>query len=342
VNKKLELKVWSVGEILALDIPEPEWLIETFISKPSLAALVGPPENFKSWLYLHLAISVARKSLALGRFQCKQGHVLIIDEENNIGRIKFRLQALGSVESDPIDFMVLAGFKADNQDWMRRVMEICRAKGTKLVIADSLVRIHSQNENESGGMAKVFDCFKEFIREGISVLYTHHPSKQVDFRARDPLQSMRGSGDIPAQLDTAFEVKHLPDEDILVIKQTKARDAEKLKPFEVRIVRNDHRVPIDFQFIGTHDDAKKKAGDVAEALPAVIGNKIMSFKEIEAVLIKDYGTQAIRDGVKIAENNEDEHHTIERVPKGDLPDGYDTKGGKRYYRVRKPDIANDI
>lgn len=343
---KNKAKLWTAGEILAHDFGEQAWVVEYMIPKEGVMALSGNPGDFKTWAIIHIALNVARGGMVFKQFNAFRGNVLIVDEENHIRILKFRLGVLGAQSTDNIYFLSQAGVKVDNENSLENVLKIIKEKDIKLVIFDSLIRIHQQEENASGGMAKVDNSFKKITKEGASILFTHHHRKQQGFGSNNPGQSMRGSSDILAAVDCHITLeKKRDEEDRLILKQTKLRPDEVLKPFEVKILKesfvNGKACPSGFEYVGEHDEMKKKVEEVAEAVALVVRDEMKSREEIIELLSEDYGKTIVDFAIKLAKETE----RIERVPTEELP-----KENRRKAHYRLPvtppntptEVENDI
>ncbi len=319
-------RLWTIGEILAHDFGEEDWLVEFLIPKQGKTALSGNPGDFKTWTTIHIAICVSRGTPVFGKFKAIQGGVLVIDEEDHLRLLKKRLELLGAKETDNIHYLSQNGIKVDNEKIRDQILEIVKEKNIKLLILDSLVRVHDQEENDAKGMAKVFSNLQVMIGAGASILFTHHHRKQVGFGSNNLGQSMRGSSDILAAVDCHITVeKKRDEEDRLIIKQTKLRQAEILKPFELKITKGELG-PSGFEYSGDYDEKKLKAEEVSEALVAILGGGMKNRIELNEILKDEFGKTAREDGIKLAE----EIGTIERVPRDELPK---KECRKAYYRL---------
>ncbi len=325
-------RLWSIGDILTTDFGIEEWTVESLIPKQGMTALSGNPGDFKTWVTIHIALCLSRKGLVFGKFPAAQGAVLIIDEEDHIRGLKKRLSFLGAKDTDSIYYFSQSGIKVDMEDARNMILDIVKEKNITLVILDSLIRIHSQEENAAGGMAKVFSCFQDIIKAGASILFTHHHRKQQGFAPSNPGQNMRGSSDILAAVDSHITIEQKRDEvDLLIIKQTKLRQDEELKPFEVKVLKEalddkGKACPSGFEYAGGHDEKKKKAEEVAEGVVLLLREGMKSRQEIQESLGDEFGKEAIDSGTKLAE----ESNSIERVPKEELPK---ENRKKAYYRL---------
>lgn len=201
----------------------------------------------------------------------------------------------------------------NNEKTRDEILGIVKEKNIKLLILDSLVRVHEQDENDAKGMTKVFSSLQKIIGAGASILFTHHHRKQMGYGPSNPGQSMRGSSDILAAVDCHIIVEKKKDEvDRLIIKQTKLRQAEALLPFEVKVIKSELG-PSDFEYAGGYDEKKRKAEEAGEATILVLEGGMKSRLEIINTLIEDFGKTAIEDGIKLKEGVK-----IERVPKEEL------------------------
>lgn len=325
--------LWTMGEILSHDFGEEEWLVESLISKQGMTAISGNPGDYKTWVTIHVALCMSRDVPVFNRFKAAQGGVLVIDEEDHLRLLKKRLELLGARETDNIHYLSQNGIKVDDEVERDHIVEIVKEKNIKLLILDSLVRVHGQDENDAKGMAKVFSNLQKILHAGASILFTHHHRKQ-GFGKNNPGQNMRGSSDILAAVDCHITVEKKQDEERLIIKQTKLRQAELLPSFEVSILKGEFG-PSGFEYAGDHDDKKEKAEEAAAAVVILLTTEGMQCREdiINALRGECGGKTAIEDGIKIAKEKGD----IVKVPKEELDKD---QRKKAYYRIPPKNYSN--
>ena len=338
-KKELEIsstnrpKIWTTGEILTQDFGEEEWLVESLITKQGMTALSGNPGDFKTWITIHMALCISRNIDVFGKFKTARGNVLIIDEEDHLRLLKKRLNCLGVKDTDNIYYLSQSGIKVDIGAVRDMILEIVKEKNIKLVILDSLIRVHEQDENDAKGMAKVFSSLQKILTAGASILFTHHHRKQNSFGQNNSKQSMRGSSDILAAVDCHIVIeKKRDEEDRLIIRQQKSRQAEELQPFEIKVLKDyiDEKgkaCPSGFEYAGGYDEKKKKTEEASEAVIFVLLDGMKSRTELQEALNEEFGKTAIDDGIKLAK----EAGKIEQVPKRELDKG----DRKAYYRIPK-------
>lgn len=228
---------------------EIEWVIDPFIPPRGSALLAGRSGSGKTWLGLDVALSVATGDPWLGRFPVKQGKVLIVDEENAELLLRVRLQKLlrgRQIDADdiPIYFLVsecvnLSPTTTKNgivqSQSYRKLAATIAEKQPRLVIFDSLTRIHRANENAANEIAQVFSGIKMLTSKlGISTLMIHHFRKSGSSVSG---HRIRGSADIRAFFDTTMLID--PTEGGCKVEHDKPRWSEQLDPFRVNFKNHD-------------------------------------------------------------------------------------------------------
>jgi hypothetical protein len=81
-------RLWSLAEILTVELPEPTWVVPSFLPA-GLASLCGRPKLGKSFLALQLAVAVGSGGVFLNQ-RVERGVVLYLALEDYIRRIKDR------------------------------------------------------------------------------------------------------------------------------------------------------------------------------------------------------------------------------------------------------------
>ena len=236
-------KTWTLKELLETDYPDTPWLIDGLVPE-GLTILSAQPGSFKTWLLLDIVISVASGEQFIDKYDTRQSNVLMIDEENSPKLLQTRLEMLGIEKELPVYFEIENLFKAEERN-IDRLLKLCREKDIKLVTFDSLVRIHSSNENDAVQMSEVFSKIRKFTRNGISVMITHHNRKSSKNEGGG--QAMRGSTDILAAVDCHLSLDADKDSKVLTLTQTKIRYAEELPPIEIGISSDKQSMVLTYQ-----------------------------------------------------------------------------------------------
>jgi archaellum biogenesis ATPase FlaH len=281
---KKQFRPISFSELMKRNLGEVKWMVEQLIPAESIIALSGHPASFKTWLILHLAIQLTKGEKFFNQFATSVANVLIIDEESGTRLIKQRLEMLTNDLYLPIYFHSLENFKLSEES-IAKIIAFCKEQDIKVVIFDSLVRIHTANENEAGAMASVVDFLKRLTKEGLTVIFTHHHRKQS---TKDAAFDMRGSSDILASVDCHLAVKK--KNHILTVQQTKLRYAEESKPFKVSV--NQEGCFLKFAFLEFISKEKDKVDDVKDlALKIIAESDKPIFQKKILEKMREIGTQ---------------------------------------------------
>ena len=190
-----------------------------------------------------------------------------VDEEKRTAIAPKRLKLLQVDPSTPIYLQTLSGFHL-SEAGISNVIEFAKEKGARLVILDSLVRLHSAKENDAMEMASVFRLLKEFNREGMTVAFIHHNRKQGMMQS-NPSQDMRGSSDILASLDCHLAIER--KEGHLIIRQTKLRQGEEMRPFKLNIINDEQELRLEYG--GEPDETKTKKMEAEAAVRIILSRQ---------------------------------------------------------------------
>lgn len=170
----------------------------------TIGSLVSPGGTGKSFLALQLALRVGTGHDLLGLdVGLKVGRVAMFCLEDPKDALCHRIHALGKSLShevrtqmqEQVQIFPLLGSKTDIFDesffaWMANV-----AAGTRLIIIDTLRRIHSEDENDSGRMSDLLARMEMIAtKTGCAILFLHHTTKNAALGGQaDMQQASRGS-----------------------------------------------------------------------------------------------------------------------------------------------------
>lgn len=203
----------------ALDLtkdPTPfEWMVDNWICRGDVTLLVGEPNVGKSFISMALAIAVAEgKDEFLGEKLYSHGKVLYIDEENPEDVVFHRLSSLGltSTGMSNIHYYHRQHIRLDRG--IDNLLDDALVIQPKLIVVDSLTRVHTQDENNAGAMNVLFnDGIIPLAREtGAAVLVLHHTNKS---ESTSSYTRTRGSSDIGAAIDTGIDVRRIIEPTLL-------------------------------------------------------------------------------------------------------------------------------
>lgn len=239
VQEKGPLETITLEDIVA--VPPTQWLIDGALPKDGIALLSGLPGVGKTWLSLSLALNVCAGGSWMGR-KAQEGRVLYLDEENATSLLSERLRKLsytyGSPGADKLRFLVSKGMSFSNPEKLKELRALIDEFRPSLIIVDSLVRVHSGEENSSGDMSRVFLEMRKLINDfSLCFLLLHHESKMAygrDNEDRDPTAGdMRGSNEITASADAAYSL--VRRKGALSLFNTKLRCGELIPPTSIEM-----------------------------------------------------------------------------------------------------------
>ncbi len=87
------IPIVSLRELMSRELPERQFLIEPHLAAGETTLLSALERSYKSFMAMTWAVCVASGVPAFGKFKTKQGRVLILDLENDQGRLRERIVA---------------------------------------------------------------------------------------------------------------------------------------------------------------------------------------------------------------------------------------------------------
>lgn len=185
-----------------------DWLVDGILARGDVALVVGEPGVGKSWLSMDLATKVADGGGKwLGHSVLRAGgRVLYVDEENPRDVVRNRLMLLGldAKYAPNIRYLHQQGIRLDRRP--DQLLDEAIAFQPDLIVLDSLTRLHTQEENNAGAMASLFnDGINPLARAtNAAVLLLHHTNKSD---SSSSFLRTRGSSDISASVDTGLDIR---------------------------------------------------------------------------------------------------------------------------------------
>jgi hypothetical protein len=202
---------------LTKEPPPTKWLAQGMIAQGDVHLLFGEPTVGKSWLTLDLAVAVAEgRNEWLGYpLRGTPARVLYVDEENPLDVVLQRLSMLGlDAGVENLRFLHHPGVRLDKDP--TELLEEVLAYEPKLIVLDSLTRLHTEDENSAGSISKLFnDGIIPLAHEtGAAVVLIHHANKSD---SNNSYRRSRGSGDIIGAPDTSFDIRMVNETDVNVV-----------------------------------------------------------------------------------------------------------------------------
>jgi RecA-family ATPase len=199
--------------------PELDFIWHGFLAG-TVGALIAPGGTGKSFWALEAAMAVASGGVPggdlLGIKPKYTGRVVYFAAEDPEVLLIHRVHALGQhippaardaiAEKLVIEPIMGDGLDIMKEDHVKTILDYCR--DTRLIIFDTLSRIHALEENSNGDMSKLVTTLESIAKKTeASVLYLHHTSKSAALNGDgDKQQAARGAS---ALVDNARWVGYL-------------------------------------------------------------------------------------------------------------------------------------
>jgi hypothetical protein len=182
-------KTWDAVDLFRAEIPLPEGLLAgRALVRQTVNLLLGEGGSGKSWIALALA-RCAVLSQKLGHLDVTPGRVLFLSEEMTDGDIRDRVRDLfteAELASIPGRFRIRcrSGIAADTKPGLEALRRLIEEEGCPdYVFIDSLVDIHSKDENSNSEMGPVFRGLRDLVATptNSAVTVIHHAGKPGEF-----------------------------------------------------------------------------------------------------------------------------------------------------------------
>jgi hypothetical protein len=235
-------KIETADRLLAEPEPALEWAIENFWVANSRGFIAGNPGVGKTWIALDMLIASVTGCLCLGRYDVKHlGPGLLIEEESSRHNLQRRLHALArgrGLEPDALkDLHTLTRAFVKIPQEQKALISFIKDHGIRMVVFDSLRRVHDGKESSSDEMAPILESFARINHEtGANLVLIHHLAKSGTKSGSEPRSiwdRVRGTGDLWAWRDCALGVETTDDPDAAVC-NFQLRDAETQAPVTIR------------------------------------------------------------------------------------------------------------
>ena len=236
-----EFSLISAEELSQKKFTEEPWIMEKIIYSEGFCFIYGSEGTGKSFITLSIADAVARGEPWLGQFKVpKAAKVLFIDKENPESMTAKRLLGL-SITSPNIfwlkypEKLQLVDSRGEMSQFANSLSSIVSAEDISLIIIDSFVDLMVGTENKAEDTQAFFDAVRNLFPQK-AILVLHHENKPIQGAYRTDSQRMRGSSNINAQTNTQFRLEVVAKSKTeMTLKQTKARDAQRLDKFMIRM-----------------------------------------------------------------------------------------------------------
>ncbi len=227
---------------LEISVCQQSWLIERLWSHQAVGIIGGSPKSGKTWLALEMAVSVASGSPCFGTFPVSSpGRVLLYAAEDSATTLRSRVETLArlhevSFERLDVHIITVDSLRLDRPDHQDRLESTLHAYKPALLLLDPLVRVHAIDENVAGQVAALLGYLRSLQRKtGAAIAVVHHVRKSASPTGAAG-NSLRGSGDLYAWLDSFLFLRMHQGQRTL---SAEHRSAPAFGPIPLELVQSD-------------------------------------------------------------------------------------------------------
>ena len=265
------LPVSRVADLAVTD-PTRRWLIDGLWSQAAVGIIGGPPKAAKSWMALDMAISVASDTACLGVFDVLEpGRALLFMAEDADAAVRARVAGIcrhRGLDIHRLDLHIITAtsLRLDLERDRKRLSDVVTDLAPRLLLLDPFVRLHRGDENDAGHISGLLAYLRELQREHhLAVVVVHHTRKNGGGAVLG--QTLRGSGDFHAWVDSSLYLRRKRDSLILSIEHRSAPAPDSL---DLALAGDDATGDVHLELGGEqHCDAaadRDLAADVLDAL----------------------------------------------------------------------------
>ncbi|NOY91671.1 MAG: AAA family ATPase [Deltaproteobacteria bacterium] len=265
------LPVSRIADLALID-PTRRWLIDGLWSQAAVGIIGGPPKAAKSWMALDMAVSVASDTPCLGAFDVLQpGRALLFMAEDADADVRARVAGIcrhRGLDIQHLDLHLITAnsLRLDLERDRRALSDVVSDLAPRLLLLDPFVRLHRGDENDAGHISGLLAYLRELQREHhLAVVVVHHTRKNGGGAVLG--QTLRGSGDFHAWVDSSLYLRRKRDALTLSIEH---RSAPAPDPLRLMLAGDDVTGDLHLEIGGDDgsDDAPDRdlAADVLEAL----------------------------------------------------------------------------
>ncbi len=200
----------SAADLMAMDFPEPEMVIEGVLPV-GVTLLVGKPKKGKSWMALGMCEAVAAGGKAFGVKGVSQGEALYLALEDNKRRIRKRLKKVLDGRDAPKGMYVETDWPRIDEGGADRLDEYFEANpDTRLVVIDTLAKVRKPVRG-ANVYAEDYAALEPLLplaqKHNVAIVIVYHLRKAA---AADPMDEISSSTGLTAGVDGFLILRRVP------------------------------------------------------------------------------------------------------------------------------------
>lgn len=234
-------------DFINTEFPPNKWLVKGLLRTPGISPLVGEGGVGKTALSYSLIKAISEGSDWLGVFPTTESKVLILDKENENVDIQQSLLNQGVTSKNVYhysakDFNFVnpqTGEPSEQATYLKMFIE---REGISVVLMDSLVDFFIGSENDSIMVAQNFVFWRDTF-PNCAILAIHHENKPMQgAKKMSAKHRIKGNTHFYNGSQSAISFSKVDEEDdeMIFVEHTKVRGARRHKPFEVKMIVEEH------------------------------------------------------------------------------------------------------
>lgn len=227
----------------------PTPIVDRLIAEGERVLVYGFTNVGKSIFSRELAIAVQRGRPFLGHFATTRRNVGVIDEESSAPRLGEQLiraaRGHGLMDAPDCDFPLFAvrqRARLDTLEGASAIADWVAKNDIRVLIVDSLIRVHRLRENDAEAMARIDEATRELQARALwplTIVLLHHAPKPREMGSTDAITMARGSSDLVGSADSAIYLRRGKERGQVIVDHAKARWTEPMPPFLARLEADD-------------------------------------------------------------------------------------------------------
>lgn len=227
---------------LVEECPEPlPAVLDGILRQGELLGIVSGSKVGKSWLCMSLAIAMLHGTEWMGKFQTRQGKVLLIDTEVQKQTLSHRWQKVCRAHKVEwklergLEMVPLREHPTDMETLCRNLLADIQPMEFELIIIDSFYKLfgEKQDENSNACVGRMLSDLQAVAsRLGIAIAIVHHTSKGGQ-GGKAVTDTGAGAGAFWRCVDSGIAIRQHEEDEIFVVDGV-VRSFKALQPFCVR------------------------------------------------------------------------------------------------------------
>lgn len=237
----------SLERLLSEPSEKVPYFIYPLLPRGGRMVIGAPPKSYKSFLALNIGYDLAEGSDLFGIWPLHSAlTVLVVEQEIGQYRLKERLAAIHGYRIGKLAPYNLYLASKDLRINLHTMMGLQRLSKhieevkPHVVILDPLRKLHRKTEESSTEMVEVFGNLDEIQEKyDLSFIFVHHTTKRSEFRNPADAESLRGSSEIFADIDTAIMIEQPVRNDRTILRLNfTLRSAQEPPPLMLQFNKN--------------------------------------------------------------------------------------------------------